>query len=85
MAEFIQPIGVWGVALTLGAFALGTWLNKKTGQAICNPLLLGSIFVIVFLSLVQIPFGAYKEPARRNQTTQQRGPRTAENRHFFFF
>ena len=61
MAEFIQGIGVWGVALTLGAFALGTWLNKKTGQAIFNPLLLGSIFVIVFLSLVQIPFAAYKE------------------------
>ena len=61
MAEFFQSIGVWGVALTLGAFALGTWLNKKTGQAIFNPLLLGSIFVIVFLSLVQIPFGAYKE------------------------
>lgn len=61
MAEFIQSIGVWGVALTLGAFALGTWLNKRTGQAICNPLLLGSIFVILFLSLVQIPFAEYKE------------------------
>ena len=61
MAEFILSIGVWGVALTLSCFALGTWINKKTGQALCNPLLLGSIFVIVFLSLVQIPFGEYKE------------------------
>ena len=61
MADFIQSIGVWGVALTLGAFALGTWLNKKTGQALFNPLLLGSIFVIIFLSLVQIPFAAYKQ------------------------
>ena len=61
MAEFILSIGVWGVALTLSSFALGTWINKKTGQALCNPLLLGSIFVIVFLSLVQIPFGEYKE------------------------
>lgn len=61
MAEFIQSIGVWGVALTLGAFALGTWLNKKTGQAIFNPLLLGSIFVIVFLSLAGIPFAGYKQ------------------------
>jgi predicted murein hydrolase (TIGR00659 family) len=61
MAEFIGSIGVWGVALTLGAFALGTWLNKKTGQAIFNPLLLGSIFVIIFLSLVQIPFAEYKQ------------------------
>ena len=61
MADFIQTIGVWGVALTLGAFALGTWINKRTGKAIFNPLLLGSIFVIVFLSLLQIPFGAYRE------------------------
>ena len=49
MADFIQTIGVWGVALTLACFALGTWINKKTGQAIFNPLLLGSIFVIIFL------------------------------------
>lgn len=61
MAEFIGSIGVWGVALTLGAFALGTWLNRKTGQALFNPLLLGSIFVIIFLSLVQIPFAEYKQ------------------------
>ena len=61
MAEFIGSIGVWGGALTLGAFALGTWLNRKTGQALFNPLLLGSIFVIIFLSLVQIPFAEYKQ------------------------
>lgn len=61
MAELIQSIGVWGVVLTLGAFALGTWINKKTGQAIFNPLLLGSIFVIIFLSLMQIPVASYKQ------------------------
>lgn len=61
MAEWIQGIGVWGVTLTLGAFALGTWLNKKTGQALFNPLLLGSIFVMIFLALTRIPFGEYEE------------------------
>ena len=61
MSGFVENIPVWGVALTLGAFALGTFLNKKTGQAIFNPLLLGSIFVIVFLSLAQIPFARYKQ------------------------
>ena len=61
MSDFIQSISVWGVALTLGAFALGTWINKRTGQAIFNPLLLGSLFVIVFLSLAQIPVADYKE------------------------
>ena len=61
MTEFLQGISVWGVALTLGAFALGTWVSKKTGQAIFNPLLLGSIFVIIFLSLAQIPCAQYKQ------------------------
>lgn len=61
MIEFLQSIPVWGVALTLGAFALGSWLNRKTGQAIFNPLLLGSIFVIVFLSLAQVPFAEYQQ------------------------
>ena len=61
MAEFIQNIPVWGVSGTLGAFALGTWLNRKTGMAIFNPLLLGSLFVIVFLSLAQIPLGVYQQ------------------------
>ncbi len=61
MVEFLQSISVWGMALTLGAFALGTWLNKKTGQAIFNPLLLGSIFIIVLLSLLEIPFAEYKK------------------------
>ena len=39
MAELIQTASVWGVSLTLAAFALGTWVHKKTGWAICNPLL----------------------------------------------
>ena len=64
MAEFILSIGVWGVALTLGAFALGTWINKKPGQAIFHPLLLGSAFVIVFLSLAKIPLAEYQQSAQ---------------------
>ena len=61
MCEFLQQFSVWGVALTLGAFALGTWINRKTGAAWCNPLLLGSCFVIVFLSLLEVPFAQYKQ------------------------
>lgn len=54
---------VWGVLLTLAAFALGYWLNKRTGKALCNPLLLGSIFVIVLLSVCRIPYPDYKASA----------------------
>ena len=64
MTDLIQSTAVWGVALTLGAFALGTWINKKTGQAIFIPLLLGSGFVIVFLSLAKIPLAEYQQSAQ---------------------
>lgn len=63
MAEFLSASAVWGVALTIGAFSLGTWINRKTGKAWCNPLLLGSIFVILLLSLLGIPYPEYKASA----------------------
>ena len=47
---FLSGSAAWGVMLTLAAFALGTLINRATGKAIFNPLLLGSIFVILFLS-----------------------------------
>ena len=61
MIEFLRSSAVWGVVLTVCSYALGTFLNRKTKAAWCNPLLLGSIFVIVFLSLSGIPYGDYKQ------------------------
>lgn len=61
--RFLTGSAVWGVMLTLAAFALGTLVNRKTGKAFCNPLLLGSIFVIVFLTVLEIPYPDYKASA----------------------
>ena len=61
MTELLQNAPAWGVTLTLGAFALGVWVNRKTGHPLCNPLLLGSIFVMVFLSLARVPLADYKQ------------------------
>ena len=61
MIEFLRSSAVWGVVLTVCSYALGTFLNRQTKAAWCNPLLLGSIFVIVFLSLSGIPYGDYKQ------------------------
>lgn len=61
--DFLTGSAAWGVLLTLAAFALGTLINRVTGKAIFNPLLLGSIFVIVFLSVCNIPYGDYKTSA----------------------
>lgn len=63
MAEFLSSSAVWGVVLTIGAFALGTLINRMAEKAWCNPLLLGSIFVIQLLSLLKIPYPEYKASA----------------------
>jgi len=60
---FLSGSAAWGVMLTLAAFALGTLINRATGKAIFNPLLLGSIFVILLLSVLNIPYADYKASA----------------------
>lgn len=52
------------VLATLAAYAAGVWINRKTGKALFNPLLMGSIFVIVFLSCFGVPYADYKSSAQ---------------------
>lgn len=40
--EFLSGSVAWGVLLTLAAFALGALVNRVTGKAFFNPLLLGN-------------------------------------------
>lgn len=63
LTQFLENSAVWGVVLTLAAFALGTWINHKTRLAALNPLLLGTVFVVVFLSVLNIPYTDYKASA----------------------
>lgn len=63
MTEFLQSSAVWGVMLTLAAFGLGAVINRRTGLAAFNPLLLGTVFVIVVLSVLKIPYAEYEASA----------------------
>lgn len=63
MADFLDTSAAWGAVLTIGAFGLGTAVNRKTGRAWCNPLLLGSLLVILLLSVLKLPYQAYQASA----------------------
>lgn len=63
--DFLTGSVAWGVLLTLAAFGLGVLINRVTGKAIFNPLLLGSIFVIIFCRCVISPTGTTKPAPRR--------------------
>ena len=64
LSDFLQSSSAWGVGLTMAAFALGSLINRRTGQALCNPLLLASIGLMVFLRLLDIPYEDYKASAQ---------------------
>lgn len=63
MTEILQHCASWGVFVTLVAYAVGVVINHKTGWALFNPLLLGSIFVMVFLRCFAIPYTEYSTSA----------------------
>ena len=63
MSEFLQNCASWGVFATLAAYALGMLVNRKTKLALFNPLLMGSIFMIVFLRCFAIPYADYSASA----------------------
>lgn len=61
MTDFIDVSSTWGIAVTLAVYALGTLLHRKTKAVWCNPLLLGSVAMIVLLSVCKIPYADYQE------------------------
>ncbi len=54
MADLLSSLSLFHVALTLAAFAVGHWLQKKTRFPLCNPILIGAILVIGVLLLTDM-------------------------------
>ena len=56
---FASPF--FGIALSIVAFSIGVWIQKKTGLVICNPLIIAIVLVSGVLLLFQIPYESYNE------------------------
>ena len=56
---FASPF--FGIALTIVAFSIGVWIQKKTGLVICNPLIIAIVLVSGVLLLFKIPYESYNE------------------------
>ena len=52
---------LFGIALSILAFSIGLFLNKISNSPLLNPLLVAIAFVIIVLSIFQIPFTSYQE------------------------
>lgn len=51
---------LFGIFLTLAAFEVGVALNKKFKYSILNPLLIGLILIVGFLTITGISYDSYK-------------------------
>lgn len=51
---------LFGIVLSIFAYEIGVWINKKTGWAAANPLLIAILLVVAVLSVFQIPLEAYQ-------------------------
>lgn len=61
MKEFLTVSSYAAVFVTLLAYALGDFLKKKTKNTLCNPLLISSVLIIVYLILTDTSVTEYRE------------------------
>ena len=61
MTDLLSQTSLFAVVLTLGAYELGLWLQKKLKSPLCNPILVAVILVVAVLPLTGVTPGAYKE------------------------
>lgn len=53
----------WGLFVSLFAYEMGCQIRKKWPWAVCNPLLIAIVLVVLFLQIWQIPYSEYKKSA----------------------
>lgn len=64
MKEFLMNSAYFGLLISIGAYALGLVIRKKTGKAILNPLVISAVVVIVILLIFRIDYEIYNKSAQ---------------------
>ncbi len=52
-----------GAVLTIVAFLIGTWINRKTQSPVANPVIIALLLIIAFLKFFDVDYDAYKKSA----------------------
>lgn len=64
MAEMISEVSLFAIVITLLAYELGLWLQRKTGNPLCNPIVIAIAVIIIFLKVTGIPNSQYQAGAK---------------------
>jgi len=63
VAAFLENSVYFGVLLTLISCGIGTWLKRKTGLAVCNPLLIAIVLTIGAVLVFKVDYTKYTDGA----------------------
>ena len=61
MTELLAGSAYFSIALTLIAYSLGAAIQKKWKSPFCNPILIGTVLVILVLKVLDIPAAVYQK------------------------
>lgn len=64
MNEFLEFSSFFGFLISIGAYLLGDWINKKLPKPVCNPMLFAVIVIIAVLSVLRIDYATYNQSAK---------------------
>ncbi|MCM1182973.1 MAG: LrgB family protein [Roseburia sp.] len=64
MAALIEDSAYFGVTISLLSYGIGWLLNKKTGMAVCNPLLISIVLTISALAVMRTDYATYYSGAQ---------------------
>ena len=60
MLEYLMSLSLLPMILTIGAFQIGAWIQKKTKCVAFNPIIVAVILVVGFLLLTKYPVADYQ-------------------------
>ena len=63
MTDLLSSSQFW-LLISIGFYALGVEIQKKTGSPVCNPLLIASILVGALLIATGTPYQTYEESGK---------------------
>lgn len=64
MNEFFSSSLLFGVSISIVAYLIGYWVQKKTKLVFLNPLIIAMILIILFLKIFQIDYETYNNGAK---------------------
>ena len=64
MREFLTGSAFFSIFLTVVAFLIGLFLQRKFKSPLLNPILIGAVLVMTVLTVLHIPSSAYQEAVR---------------------